>query len=157
VNLSAALIWGFASTVILTIVIGGGRGLKLTRMDIPFILGTIFTPDRDKAKFIGGLVHIVNGWLFSFIYVAAFVSSGLATWWFGAAIGLVHSLFVLIVGMRLLPGVHPRMASETSGPDPTHQLEPPGFLVLNYGVGTPVTTIIAHILYGATLGLFYKL
>jgi len=32
----------------------------------------------------------------------------------------------------MLPGLHLRMASEQRGPEPTRQLEPPGFLALNY-------------------------
>jgi hypothetical protein len=32
-------------------------------------------------------------------------------------------------------------------------LEPPGLLALNYGAGTPVVTLVAHLVYGAVLGL----
>jgi hypothetical protein len=35
------------------------------------------------------------------------------------------------------------------------QLEPPGFLALNYGFQTPVSVIIAHIVFGVILGAFY--
>jgi len=155
-NFGHTVFWGFVGTVILTALMSGCRGLGLTRMDLPFMLGAIFTPNRDIAKWIGFLTHIVIGWLFAFLYVEAFVSSGVRNWWFGAAIGLVHAMFVLLVGMRLLPGIHPRMADELRGPDPTRQLEPPGYMALHYGRGTPITTIIAHIVYGSVLGLFYR-
>ena len=69
----------------------------------------------------------------------------------------MHALFVLTVGMRLLPGLHPRMASEEHGPTVARQLEPPGFLALNYGVRTPVAVIVAHIVFGMILGGFYHL
>jgi hypothetical protein len=36
-------------------------------------------------------------------------------------------------------------------------LEPPGFLAMNYGYGTPVTTLLGQIVYGATLGGFLEL
>jgi len=139
-NLGATLLWGFAATIILTTLLSGSRSFGLTRMDIPFMLGTMFTENRDKAKWCGFLLHLFNGWIFAFIYAAAFWSTGLSTWWFGAAIGLVHILFVLIVGMSLLPTFHPRMATEQHGPDPTRQLEPPGFLALNYGKQTPIAS-----------------
>jgi hypothetical protein len=155
-NLGHAILWGFAGTVILTSLMSGARGLGLTRMDLSFMLGAVFTPNRDKAKWIGFLFHLVNGWLFAFIYIAAFAASGLFHWWFGVAIGFVHGMFVLLVGMRLLPGIHPRMANELRGPDPTRQLEPPGFMALHYGRGTPVTTIVAHLVYGGVLGMFYS-
>ena len=31
-------------------------------------------------------------------------------------------------------------------------IESPGFLMLNYGAGTPVVSLVAHILYGAIVG-----
>lgn len=155
-NVWYAILWGFAGTVLLTSIMSGCRGLGLTRMDLPFMLGAMFTPNRDKAKWLGFFIHVLNGWIFAFIYGAAFLASGISHWWFGAAIGLVHAMFVLLVGMRLLPGVHPRMADELRGPDPTRQLEPPGYMALNYGRGTPITTILAHLVYGGVLGMFYR-
>jgi len=81
---------------------------------------------------------------------------GHATWWMGAAFGTLHGLVVLIALLPLLPGLHPRMASERRGPEPTRALEPPGFLGLNYGRRTPLVTVFAHIVYGAILGGFYR-
>jgi uncharacterized membrane protein YagU involved in acid resistance len=126
-------------------------------MNIPYLLGSMFTPNRERAKLIGFLVHLVDGWIFSLAYVAAFHSWAEATWWTGAAIGLVQAIFVLTVGVSLLPSVHPRMASEDKGPTVTRQLEPPGFLALNYGYQTPVSIVIAHLIYGAILGGFYRI
>jgi hypothetical protein len=37
------------------------------------------------------------------------------------------------------------------------QLEPPGFLALNYGFQTPISVVIAHIIFGVVLGTFYTL
>jgi hypothetical protein len=150
------LVWGFASTVILTTLLAAGQGLGLTRMNIPYLLGTLFTPDRDRAKIYGIALHLVNGWLFSLVYVAAFHATQRFAWWFGAAVGLVHGGFVLAVAMPILPGLHPRMASEVRGPTVVRQLEPPGFLCLNYGVQTPVATVVAHVLFGAVRGGMYR-
>jgi hypothetical protein len=35
------------------------------------------------------------------------------------------------------------------------QLEPPGFLALNYGYQTPASVLVAHVAYGSILGAFY--
>jgi hypothetical protein len=156
-NWPSWLLWGFVSTVVLTTAMAGSQGLGLTRMTLPYMLGTLVTPSRDRAKLIGFFIHLVDGWLFSLVYVAAFHSWGRATWWLGALIGLVHAAFVLTAGMRLLPGLHPRMASEQHGPTVVRQLEPPGFLGLNYGLGTPSSVVVAHLLFGAVLGAFYRL
>src|SRR5256886_10830098 len=52
----------------------------LTRMDIPFLLGSMLTGNRDKARLYGFIFHLFNGWFFSFIYMAAFLFSGLFHW-----------------------------------------------------------------------------
>ena len=70
----------------------------------------------------------------------------------------MHGAFVLLVGMPLFPTLHPRMASEQRGPTVVRQLEPPGFLGLHYGAPTPVvSTLVAHVAFGAILGAFYTL
>ncbi len=150
-------LWGFVGTVILTTLMAGSQALGLTRMNIPFMLGTMVTPDRERAKLVGFAMHLANGWIFATLYAAAFQSWRRATWWLGALVGLVHSLFVLVAAMPLLPGMHPRMASEQRGPTPTRQLEPPGVLALNYGKRTPLSVVLAHLIYGAILGAFYRL
>jgi uncharacterized membrane protein YagU involved in acid resistance len=150
------LIWGFAGTVVLTTVLAGSQGLGLTRMNIPYLLGTIFTANRDRAKVYGVALHLLNGWIFSLVYVAAFHAAGLFTWWFGAAIGLVHGAFVLVVVMPVMPGMHPRMASEIQGPTVVRQLEPPGFLGRNYGIQTPISALVAHVIFGLVLGALYS-
>lgn len=156
-NLASALLWGFVGTVVLTTIMSASEGLGWSRMSIPLILGEMLTPDRDRAAIVGFGVHLVNGWLFALVYAVAFEQWRRATWWLGAGTGLVHGLAVLAAVLPLLPGLHPRMASERSGPDPTRALEPPGFLALNYGRGTPVATLVAHLAYGAILGGFYRL
>jgi len=156
-NWSSWLIWGFASTVVLTSILAGSQGIGMTRMNIPYMLGTIFTPDRDRAKFLGFFLHFGNGFTFSLIYVAAFQSLGRSTWWFGALIGLVQALFVLTMLLPILPALHPRMANEQRGPTVVKQLEPPGFLGLHYGIRTPISIIIAHVIFGAILGAFYTM
>lgn len=156
-NAGSVLLWGFVATIVLTMVMSLSQGLGLSRMGIPFMLGTMFTPDRARARVIGFLMHLMNGWLFALVYALAFESWGRATVWLGAGIGLVHALFVLGAAMPILPGMHPRMASEERGPEPTRQLQPPGFFALNYGRRTPLASILAHLAYGAVLGAFYQL
>ena len=156
-NWKSSVLWGFVGTVVLTGLMSGSQALGLTRMSLPFLLGTMFTPDRDRAKLVGFGVHLINGWWLALIYAAAFQSWRRATWWLGLGVGLVHVSFVLLVLMPLAPVLHPRMASEQRGPEPTRQLEPPGPLGLNYGRRTPLSMLVAHLVYGCILGAFYRL
>ena len=154
-NWGSWLLWGFVATVVLTTLLAGSQGIGMTRMNMPYLLGTMVTPNRDRAKFIGVFLHFMNGWLFSLIYVAAFQLIGRSTWWFGALIELVHGSFVLAVGLPALPALHPHMANEQYGPTVARQLEPPGFLGLHYGIRTPISVLVAHIIFGVILGAFY--
>ena len=156
-NVPAVLLWGFVATIVLTTLMSAAQALGVSRMSIPFMLGTMVTPNRDRAPLAGFMIHLVDGWLFALLYAAAFESLGRATWWIGGMIGLVHALAVLVAALPLVPGLHPRMASEHRGPEPTRFLEPPGFLALNYGRRTPLVALIAHVVYGVVLGGFYRI
>jgi hypothetical protein len=46
------------------------------------------------------------------------------------------------------------MGTTTSAADSTPLLEPPGFMLLNYGRPTPVLTLLGHMAYGAIIGAF---
>jgi len=156
-NWSSWIIWGFVSTIVLTTISEATQGLGLTRMNLPYMWGTIFTPNRDRAKLYGFGIHVLAGWLFSFIYVIIFQTLGEAGWWRGLVIGLIHGMFVLVAIVGLLPGLHPRMASERHGPEAHNMLEPPGFLALNYGVQTPLAILFSHAVFGVILGAFYHI
>jgi uncharacterized membrane protein YagU involved in acid resistance len=157
VNWPSWLLWGFISNVVLTMINAATQGLGLTRMNYPYMLGTMFTPDRDRARLYGFISHVAGGWLFSLIYVFIFQSLGAAGWWRGAIIGIFHAFFVLLVVVALLPGLHPRMASEQQGPTARNMLEPPGFMALHYGMRTPLAVVLSHVVFGAILGAFYHL
>jgi hypothetical protein len=148
------LLWGFAATLILTLFMACSKPLGFTRMDIPFMLGTMFTGNRNYAPLIGFFVHLFIGWIFAFLYDLTFISAGISTWWFGLIIGFIHAAFVLSVGLQVINYLHPRMATHLQGPTPGRLLQPPGFFALNYGYGTPVCTFLAHMIYGSILGYF---
>lgn len=149
---------GFVATLVLTTVLRAASEFKLTRVDLPFLLGTALTANRARAKAIGYLLHFVSGELFAFVYYAVFLAIGHAGWWLGALFGLVHGLFAgtALVNI-LLPLVHPRMGSPLTSAPKVALLEPPGFLMLNYGPSTPLVTVLAHIGYGAIVGGFASL
>jgi hypothetical protein len=153
-----ALAGGFVGTLILTSVLRGANELKLSRMDLPFLLGTVLTGDRARAKALGYALHFCFGLAFALVYYAIFAAIGSAGWGLGALFGALHGVFAgtALVNV-LLPAMHPRMGSPLSGAGDVPLLEPPGFLLRNYGVQTPLVTIAAHIAYGAIVGGFSSL
>ena len=153
-----ALVGGLAGTVVLTTILRAASELGLTRMDIPFLLGTALTEDRVRAKAIGYALHFVFGLLFALAYYAIFVVIDRSGFLLGAGFGLVHALFAgtALVNI-LLPAVHPRMGSGFDAAGSSPVLEPPGFLLLNYGRQTALATVLAHLAYGAIVGGFVSL
>ena len=153
-----ALAGGFAGTLVLTTTLRTASELKLTRIDLPFLLGTMFTANRSRAKALGYALHFVAGEIFALIYYVIFLAIASSGWWLGAVFGLFHALFVSTALVNLLlPLVHPRMGSPLTGAPSVALLEQPGFLMRNYGLQTPLVTIVAHIAYGAIVGGFVSL
>lgn len=154
----AALAGGFAGTLLLTTVLRTATELNLTRMDLPFLLGTAVTADRTAAKAIGYVAHFVMGLVFALGYYAVFRALGRHDWWLGALLGLGHGVFAATVLINvLLPLVHPRMGTTQSDATTVALLEPPGFLARNYGAQTATVSLAAHVLYGTVVAVFLEL
>jgi len=157
-SLWGALAGGFVGTLVLTTTLRAGSEAGLTRMDLPFLLGTAVTTDRVRAKALGYVFHFGFGLLFALGYYALFEAIGHSGWLLGAGFGLVHGLFAgtALVNV-LLPVVHPRMGTPFTAAGSAPLLEPPGFLLMNYGRRTPLVSLAAHIAYGAIVGGFTAL
>jgi hypothetical protein len=153
-----AVTGGLVGTLVLTTMLRAASELGITRMDIPFLLGTAVTADRKRAKAIGYALHFGFGLVFALAYYAIFVVIDRSGFLLGAAFGLVHALFASTALINiLLPIGHPRMGTGFTAAGEAPLLEPPGFLLLNYGRRTPLATIIAHVAYGTIVGGFISL
>jgi hypothetical protein len=153
VSLQGALAGGFIGTLVLTTGLRAATELRLTRIDLPFLLGTAFTADRKRARALGYALHFLFGFLFAGLYYLVFEGLDEASWWLGSLLGVVHALFsaTALVSV-LLPLVHPRMGTPFSAADSAPLLEPPGFMLLNYGASTPLVMLLTHIIYGTIVG-----
>jgi ABC-type polysaccharide/polyol phosphate export permease len=153
-----ALAGGFVGTLVLTSGMRLATELRMTRIDLPFLLGTAFTSDRHRAAALGYLLHFVAGLIFAVAYYAIFQAIGESSWWLGAAFGFLHAVFAgtALVNI-LLPVVHPQMGTVDTAANSSPVLEPPGFLLLNYGTSTPLVMVVLHLIYGAIVGEFTAL
>ncbi len=153
-----ALAGGFAGTIVLTTVLRTASEARLTRIDLPFLLGTAVTVDRRRAKALGYLAHFGVGLLFAAAYYGVFEAVGRSGWGIGALFGFVHGVFSATALVNvLLPVVHPRMGSPMDAADSSTLLEPPGFLMRNYGPSTPLVALVAHVAYGTIVGGFVSM
>ena len=150
-----ALAGGAVGAVLVTLGLELFQAAGWTRIDMPLILGTVFAEDRDRARALGYAVHLVNGVVFSLVYAGIFAAVGSAGWLIGLALGAVHGGLVGGPLMNvLLPAVHPRMGRPWTDASETPLLEPPGFMLTNYGPGTVVLTTALHLVYGTIVGGF---
>jgi hypothetical protein len=144
-------------TSVMTALMETAQARRLTRMSLPYILGTMMSDRRSLIRVYGSLFHFVNGMLFASGYALVFERlkrSGPLT---GAAVGGLHGMAALVAILPIVQDVHPRMGQEDEGPDPTPMLQPPGFMALNYGIQTPAVTMVAHLVYGGIVGTMYRL
>jgi hypothetical protein len=158
VSVWGAIAGGFVGTLVLTTGLVAASERRFTRIDLPFLLGTMLAADRTRAKALGYLLHFLFGQVFALIYYAVFVAIDASGWLLGGAFGLLHGVVAVTALVNiLLPVVHPRMGTSYTAADSSPLLEPPGFLMLNYGRSTPLVTIGVHIVYGAIVGGFVSL
>jgi hypothetical protein len=149
----AALAGGLVGTIVMTTMLRAASEFGVTRMDLPFLLGTAFTDNRRRAKVYGYGAHFMLGLLFALGYAALFHATGRTGWRTGLFLGAVHAAFVATALVNvLLPIVHPRIGTPETAADEVALLEPPGFMMLNYGRSTFAVTLIAHLAYGAIVG-----
>ena len=150
---ASSLAGGFIGTLVLTTVMRAAGEAGITRMDLPFLLGTTVTDNRRKAKALGYAFHFVLGLGFALLYALCFFMIGWSRWWLGALLGVVHALFTATILVNvLLPVVHPRRGTPETAANEVALIEPPGFLMLNYGRNTFLVTLISHLAYGAIVG-----
>jgi hypothetical protein len=164
-----AVVAGFAGGAVMTVVMTMMHKSGKTEMDMVLIEGTMLTGDRDKAKALGTMMHLVvmSALVIGSIYAALFavfdVDSSNA-WWIGALLGVAHGLIAGVM-MGMMPKMHPRMAESADVSDRgRHErsdgsllLKPPGVFAKNYGKATPTGIVMVHVIYGLVTGLVYSL
>ena len=150
------MLWGLIATIAITSISFASQGLGWSRLNFPLLLGSMFTSERKPAMVLGFILYLLIGWLIAMVYYVIIALIGQAGVLVGLGLALIHAIFLLVVGLPLLPHIHPRMASVHDGPSRQRRLEPPGFLALHYGPRTPIVVIIAYLVYGAILGWAYQ-
>jgi energy-converting hydrogenase Eha subunit A len=149
----SAIAGGFLGTLVLTTIVKATSELGLTRMDLALLLGTAVTENRRRARAIGYAIHFIVGPIFALGYAALFVALGHHSWWMGAIFGALQAVFTgTVLANVILPLLHPRIATTDTAANEVSLIEPPGFLLLNYGRNTFLIALVAHVAFGAIVG-----
>jgi hypothetical protein len=64
VNWTSWLLSGFLATLALSTLLSASQGCGFTRMNLPYLIGTFVTPQREKAKVYGFMIHLVERLVF---------------------------------------------------------------------------------------------
>ena len=157
-QIGSAVAGGLVGTLVFSTIVKAATEVHLTRMDLALLLGTAVTENRRKARAIGYVFHFILCVAFAAAYVVFFELIGRSSWWIGALGGVLHAIFTATVLVNvLLPVVHPRMATPETAANEIALIEPPGFLMLNYGRSTFLVNLAAHVAYGAIVGWVARL
>jgi len=151
--IGSAIAGGFLGTLVMTTIMRGASELGLTRIDFALLLGTTVSDNRRKARAVGYVFHFILGIAFALAYAGFFAIVGRSGWLLGAGLGALQAIFngTVLVNV-LLPVVHPRIGTPDSAANEIALIEPPGFLMLNYGRRSFLVVLAAHIVYGAVVG-----
>ena len=152
--IGVAIAAGFVGTLVMTTIVRASSELGLTRMDFALLLGTTVSENRSRARAWGYVFHFVIGIVFAVAYGEFFVLVGRASWQLGALLGALHAVFDgTVLVNAILPVVHPRIGTPETAANEFALVEPPGFLMLNYGRSSFAVLLGAHVAYGAVVGL----
>jgi len=151
--IGGAIAGGFVGTLLMTTILRGASEMGLTRIDFALLLGTTVSENRRKARAVGYVFHFIMGILFALAYAQFFAIVGRSGWALGALLGALQAIFngTVLVNV-LLPVVHPRIGTPETAANEIALIEPPGFLMLNYGRSSFAVMLAAHIVYGAVVG-----
>jgi hypothetical protein len=132
----APLLGGLAGTVVMTIFLLLPRWLNIGNVDVIRAVGVLLTRRVDGAFQRGLALHCVSGIVFAYIYKAVLGLSGIPlTAVSGAFVGGIHGVVVMILVCIVVMEHHPVMQYHERGPM------------------TGLMQLMAHVLYGATVGL----
>ncbi len=144
--MTGALAGGFLGSLVLFAGLDAAAHARLTRLDVPLLLGSAVSRRRVPARGLGLAAHIATGLVFALVYAWA----GVSGWGEGALAGLVHGVVSTAVIYPALPLAHPRLRGESF-------VEPPGILLRNYGAAAGPVLAALHVPYGALVGGFVAL
>lgn len=137
------VIAGLVATAVMTLFVFAFNRLHLLQMNPVAAIGSTISENQQTALVAGSFMHITLGIAFAFIYAGILRTIGLTgplSSIFGAAgIGAAHGYVVSFLVVIFI-GEHNRFAE-----------------FRREGVGLAVIYLVAHLLYGATLGAMFSL
>lgn len=132
----APLLGGLAGTVVMTVFLFIPRWLGIGKVDVVRAAGALITGKVETAMGPGMAIHITSGIIFAYVYWLVLGLSNLPlNFLYGAMAGLIHGVIVMLLVSIVIMEHHPIARYHERGPM------------------TGLAQLLAHVLYGATVGL----
>lgn len=145
-----AILGGFLGTVAFSVLMFAGPMMGMPPMDLPTMLGTMFTTNMSPAFWIGLVMHFFIGSVILALVYSFFVANALPgpSWLRGVVYGVGVWVVAMAVVMPMIGAIHPLVAAG--------MMPAPGFFVSSMGPMAAVGSLIGHLVYGAILGAVAK-
>ena len=126
---------GLAGTLVMTVFLLLPRWMGWGKIDVIRAVGSLMTGRREGAFFPGLVLHLSMGILFAYIYAGFLMLSripfnGIT----GLLLGSIHGVIVMLLVSIVIMEHHPIARYHDKG------------------IGTGLAQLLAHMLYGATVG-----
>ena len=134
-NYLSLLIGGVAGTTLMTLFLILPRWMGWGKIDVLRAVGALFTGRKEGAMRWGMIIHLFLGILFAFIY-AGFLSLSRLPFnvMTGLLLGSLHGVVIMLLVSIVIMEHHPIAGYHEKG------------------LGTGLAQLLAHIIYGATVG-----
>jgi hypothetical protein len=144
-----ATLGGAAGTVLLIALLFLSPALGIPFVDVPRLVGGVFTPDPAAALWLGSAVFFLGGWL---VFPVGFAMA----WPLlpgGAEVTFPHALVKGLLLGAILAVVSGLLLPVLGWINQLEALENPGFFALGEGVLAAAGVLLGHLLYGVAVAL----
>jgi hypothetical protein len=148
-----AVLAGLTAGLIFLVIVWDAIAGGLTRMGYLYVVGAGVAPraSRGNATAVGLAVHAVLSAVYGLVYAGLIEAFGASeideAASLGLLIGLAHGAVAMLAAGWLLTRIHPLVRCG--------RLPEPGRALAGYGRTTPVVWMIAHAVFGLTVGAVY--
>ncbi len=98
IHMRDAIVAGSTGRMVMILLIYMGPLIKLPRIDVVSMLGSLAAPNKETAVTLGGAIHFSLGVVFALLYAGLWsVGIGSPTWYWGIFFGAVHGLIIILL------------------------------------------------------------
>lgn len=142
-----AIVAGMIGAVLMTATLSLARGVGVTTLDLPMLLGALLTHEVSSLTWLLGLgMHLGIGAVIALGYAVFFECVGAAGPTRGMAVAISHTLIAGVM-LAVLPWINR---------DIPQLMAAPGFMGAASGWFTPFLFVGVHLLYGSIVGGVYR-